>query len=96
MKRPILLGLTLGFLLNILFWNSGPYSADSGVLNFLVFISTPVAQLLSWISGWPLQQESAIYLYNIAILITLPLIGLLIGWLFAVVRARLNDRQLLD
>lgn len=86
MRRPILIGLSFGLLLDVLYWNLGPYSWDNLILKFLVTISTPVAYVISGITGWPLQQEAAIAIYAWAIVITLPLLGLLIGLIYGVAR----------
>jgi hypothetical protein len=55
-------------------------------LKLLCIISTPVAILFSKISGWPLEQESAIMVYIFSILITLPLLGIIAGLLIAFIK----------
>lgn len=92
--RTILIDVFFGLLLDVLFWFSGPYSNDSFITKFLWWISTPVAHILSWITGWPLKQEAGIALYVYAILITLPLLGLLLGLgfgIFRTTRSRTSD-----
>lgn len=91
--RPILIGFSFGLLLDVLFWNLGPYSWDSWILNFLVYISSPVAHIIAWIKGWPLQQEAAIYCYTYAIVITLPLLGVILGIGFRLGQKRLKSNE---
>lgn len=91
--RNTLPGLLIGILLDVLFWFGGPISYNSWITKFLWWVSTPVAHVLSWITGWPLQQESGLALYVYAILITLPLLGILIGITFGIVRKLINRRN---
>jgi hypothetical protein len=77
--RYILIGFLAGMAFDMLWWFCGPYSWDSWVLKFLTVISTPVALIISKITGEPLMQESALMIYTYAIVITLPLLGIIIG-----------------
>lgn len=57
---------------------------SSGVL----WIATPGAHVVSWISGWPLQQEASLACYAVRIFATTALAGALMGGVGAVLAAR--------
>jgi hypothetical protein len=91
MYRPPLIGFFLGIIIDILIWFCGPLPEDA--LEALCKISWPVAQIVSWITGWKFQQEEAIMIYIFAIPITLPLIGLFIGFLYVGIRNLVNKNS---
>ncbi len=96
MYRPPLIGFFLGIIIDVVLWFSGPFSHDSVLLKFLCVISTPVAHIVSWITGWSFHQESGIMLYVFAIPITIPLLGLLLGFLYTVVSNLINKSRSTD
>jgi hypothetical protein len=75
MIKHILLGFSIGLVLSCLWWFLGSYIQGTLVMDFLCFISTPIAVLISKISNEPLSQEMGIYIYCWSILITIPLVG---------------------
>jgi len=94
MYRPPLIGFFLGIIIDIVIWFCGPL--PDGALNALCKISYPVAQIVSWITGWEFKQEDAIMIYIFAIPITIPLIGLIIGSLYVVIRKRVTNKRVRD
>lgn len=90
MRAP-LYGLLLGILLDILFWMTGPI--NQSLLKFLTELSTPVAYIISWITGWQFQQEEGIMLHLLAILATLPLLGIVCGLLCSAVKIQLKRNR---
>jgi hypothetical protein len=90
MIKYIFTGFSAGITLDVLWWIFGKQIQDTWILKFLCWISTPVAIVFSKISGWPLEQESAIAVYIFAILITLPLLGIIIALLFRLIKNHLQ------
>ncbi len=80
--RAALVGFLIGILFDVLMWFCGPLTCD--LRDTLVFVSTPVAYVVSWITGWEFRQEEAIMIYVVAIPITIPLIGMMAGFLYAI------------
>lgn len=89
MRAP-LIGLSTGILLDIVLWLSGPFAYNSGLLKLLYIVSTPVAYIISWITGWTLHQEEGMLVYLFAIPITIPLLGLLAGLAYSGIKSMLN------
>ncbi len=42
-------------------------------------VATPAAHVVSWVSGWPLEQEAALLCYGVGFVITVPLVSGAIG-----------------
>lgn len=97
-KRTVLYSSFIGFLsgslLAFVFFAFGSYLQDTFVLRFLCFIAEPMAKIISALSGWPLQQESAIMVYVLAIPSTLILLSTLIGLVIGFIKKRrMKPRQ---
>ncbi|MCA9615317.1 MAG: hypothetical protein R3B99_10015 [Polyangiales bacterium] len=48
-----------------------------------LLLGTPAAHVVSWVSGWPLQQEAGLFCYLIGYTITFGVLGAAIGALAA-------------
>ena len=83
--RAALVGFLIGILFDVLMWFCGPLTCD--LRDTLVFVSTPVAYVVSWITGWEFRQEEAIMIYVVAIPITMPLIGITLGFVYSGVKS---------
>jgi hypothetical protein len=100
MRHPALIGFLIGLFCTFLWFAPIIFRLDFGdppneslLRDFLVWISTPVAYVVSWIIGWPLQQEAAIFIYVFfAIPITLPLLGLTLGFIYSRVKYLISKR----
>ena len=90
MRAP-LYGLLSGILLDVLLWFTGPL--NESLLKFLTGLSTPVAYIISWITGWKFQQEESIMIYMLAIPISIALVGMLCGLFYSGVKVALNRRR---
>lgn len=86
--RAPLYGFLIGILLNVILWFCGPFHGL--VLEFLCTISTPVAYIISWITGWKFMQEEGILIYVFAIPITIALSGLLAGFMYSGIKVLVN------
>lgn len=93
MLKSTLIGFGTGILLLAAFWMGGPYQWESWTLKLVVFIDTPIAYLISWIKGWPMEQEAAIYCYALSSVITIPLLGALVGLLVAIIKRQMRRRS---
>ena len=80
--RAAIIGFLIGVLLDIILLWCGPL--PTALLDILCSVSTPVAYVISWMTGWSFHQEEGILIYSCAIPVTLPLIGLMLGFVGAV------------
>lgn len=64
-----LAGGLLGLVPALATWAGLPVSME-----IVALVGTPGAYLVSWISGWPLEQEAALACYAIGFVITPPLV----------------------
>jgi hypothetical protein len=99
MRRPPLIGFLIGLFCSLLWFApmllriESEAPQESLLRDFLVWISTPVAHVVAAIKGWPLQQEAAIFIYVFfAIPITMPLLGMLLGFVYSGIRLLLKNR----
>jgi hypothetical protein len=68
-------GALVGGLTLVLLWN-GVLPIPTAVLTA---IATPAAHLISWLSGWPLEQEAAIMCYALGAALTFVVLPTSIG-----------------
>lgn len=89
--RPPIIGLSVGVLCVVLWFLCGDALAGTWIVDVLSGLSTPVAICISKITGIPLHGESAIYIYAFyAIPVTLLLLGLLTGFIYAGIKAAIE------
>lgn len=86
--RPVLIGFLLGLLFDVLLWFCGPVTCD--FTDGLCYVSSPVAHVISWITGWKFQQEEGLLIYVLAVPITIPLLGICAGFLYAGIARFIN------
>jgi hypothetical protein len=93
MRAP-LIGLFLGILLDLLIFLSGPLLLESGISeNVLIPVATPLAYVISWITGISTSHESGLLLLVISVYLTFPLLGLISGFLYKGIQSLLNRKN---
>jgi hypothetical protein len=79
----VLVGGVLGYVVNALLLGLAdalPSHARETFVEGLALLAYPIARLLAFVVGWPLQAEAAMFLYMIAIPATFVLLGMIGGW----------------
>lgn len=94
MYRPPLIGFFLGILTVAILWFAGPLLDGTGFSrNILEPLCTPMAYVISWITGISRSHESGLMLLMYSLLITPPLLGLIIGFIYSGVRTIINRNR---
>ena len=71
------IGAAAGFALPLLLARISPRSPLS--YEWLTLLLAPGAHVVSWSTGWPLQQESALLCYGFSLVLTPLALGALVG-----------------
>lgn len=84
MYRPPLIGFFIGILMVIFLWLAPSYLAGPEFSrNFMEPFCTPMAYVISWVTGISTSHESGILLLVYSSLITPPLLGLVVGFIYS-------------
>lgn len=93
MYRPPLIGFLLGILFVFVIWFAGSPEFSRNVLEPLC---TPMAYVISWITGMSTHHESGLMLLVYSFMITPPLMGLIIGFIYTGIRVIINRKSVED
>lgn len=93
MYRPPLIGFTFGILFTIFSITCRSILQESGFSeNVLVPMCTPMAYVISWITGISTSHESGMMLLAYSLFITPALLGLVVGFMYSGIKVILNRR----